>query len=99
MTYDFVRLDKLTGDKKKYKVVLKNKQTGREKSIKFGASGYDDFTITKNEEQKKAYLARHKSREDWTKTGVATAGFWSKHLLWSSSSIQQSLADVKRKYF
>lgn len=100
MPYAFVKLVKLSGEPKKYKVVLRNKQTERDKTIKFGASGMDDFTLTKNEEQKKAYIARHKSREDWSKSGVATAGFWSKHLLWgSSSSIQQNLAEVKKKYF
>ena len=29
MGYDFVKLVKLSGEKKKYKAVLKNKETGR----------------------------------------------------------------------
>ena len=33
---------------------------------------------------KERYLARHKEREDWTKTGIFNAGFWSKWILWGA---------------
>lgn len=99
MGYDFVKLVKLSGDKKKYKAVLKNKETGREKSVKFGATGYDDYTTHKDEERKNAYISRHKARENWTKSGVDTAGFWSRWLLWNKPSYRDSLADIKKRFF
>lgn len=42
---------------------------------------------------------KHKKREDWGKTGVDTAGFWSKNLLWNQPTIKASLEDIKKKYF
>ena len=96
--FEFLSLKKAEGDKK-YQVKLKNKSTGREKTIKFGAKGMDDFTKTKDEEQKKRYIQRHQKREDWTKSGIATAGFWAKGILWNKPTITASLAEIKSKYF
>ncbi len=105
--YDFVKLVKLSGSEKKYKAVLRNKDTGREKNVKFGASGMMDYTKYYKrdgkkiaDEKKAAYRARHsKAGEDWTASGVDTAGFWSLHLLWNKPSVEASLAEIKRKYF
>lgn len=101
MVYQFVRLEKLNGDKKKYMVVLKQNVKGvdKEKIIKFGQEGADDFTITKNEEQKKLYIDRHQKNENWTKTGISTAGFWSRWLLWNKKTINASLTDIKKRFF
>jgi len=99
MTYEFLGLTKANDSKHKYIAKLKNKTTGREKNVKFGAVGYDDFTITKNKEQKERYINRHKKNENWTKGGVDTAGFWSKNLLWNKPTITASLIDIKKKYF
>ena len=99
MGYEFIKLVKLSGEKKKYKAVLKNKETGREKSVKFGATGYDDYTTHKDEERKNSYISRHKARENWTKSGVDTAGFWSRWLLWNKPSYRDSLADIKSRFF
>lgn len=97
--YDFVSLKRANDGKKKYAVTLKNKTTGREKTVKFGAAGMSDFTKNHDEERKKSYIARHAKTENWTASGVDTAGFWSKHLLWSGSSVTSSLAAIKSKYF
>lgn len=98
MPYSFVRLEKLTGPKK-YAAVLMNTATKREKTVKFGAAGYEDFTTHKDEARKAAYISRHKAREDWTKTGVDTAGFWSRWLLWNLPTITASLTDIKKRFF
>ena len=85
---------------KKYKVVLE--QNGRQKTIHFGASGYKDYTTfsrLEREARKKAYIGRHKSREDWTASGIDTAGFYARWILWNKPSIQASLADMKRRFF
>ena len=94
--YEFLSLKPVVGDKK-YEVKLKNKKTNREKTIKFGAKGYTDFTKSKDEEQKKRYLARHKKNENWS--DPATAGALSRWILWNKPTIKASLADIKSKYF
>ena len=45
------------------------------KTVHFGATGYEDFTTSKDEKRKASYLAGHKTSEDWTLAGVDTAGF------------------------
>lgn len=97
--FEFKDLKVSKDGKHKYQVELLNTKTDRIKTVKFGAKGYTDFTKNKDEVIKNRYIARHKTREDWTKSGVDTAGFWAKHLLWSKPSIQESLKDVKSKYF
>lgn len=82
---------------KKYEVTLEQ-DTGREKTIHFGAAGMDDFTKTKDEEQKARYINRHKAKEDWRLSGILTAGFWARHILWNKPSVKESLADTKRRF-
>ena len=78
---------------KKFKVTLPD---GR--SVKFGARGYSDYTIHGDEERMKRYLTRHRSREDWTKGGIDTAGFWSRWLLWSKPSLEGAKKLMERKF-
>lgn len=83
------------------KYMVKIERDGREKTIHFGASGYNDYTsfpALQREARKKAYIGRHQSNEDWTASGVDTAGFWSKHILWNKTSVQASLADTRRRF-
>jgi hypothetical protein len=37
------------------------------------------------------YLTRHRKRENWSKSGKFTAGFWSRWLLWSKPSFKEAL--------
>ena len=91
-----LRVEKLSGDKHKYKAVFEG-EGGRERSTKFGASGMDDFTITKDVEQRDRYRTRHAKD---LKTGDPTrAGFLSYYLLWGdSSSLQKNIASYKSKF-
>ena len=82
---------------KKLQVKLES-ESGREKNIHIGAKGMDDFTKTKDEEQKQRYLDRHRAKEDWRVSGLMTAGFWSRYLLWNKPSLSASVADVKRRF-
>jgi hypothetical protein len=97
MKITFKRLVHSPIDGKKWRVVLLNEQ-GREHHVDFGATGYQDFTQHGEEVRKSLYILRHKSREDWAKSGVFTAGFWSRWLLWNKSSIRASLNDVKSRF-
>ena len=67
--------------------------------VSFGAKGYDDYTTHKDPERKKSYLARHAPREDWTLSGVGTAGFWSRWLLWNEPSLEESARDIERRFW
>lgn len=55
--------------------------------VNFGRQGYSDYTKHKDRERMERYLTRHRSRENWTRSGAKTAGFWSRWLLWSSPSL------------
>jgi len=60
--------------------------------------GASDYTKHKDEERKQRYIDRHKKNEDWTKTGVKTAGFYSKHVLWNKPTLQASIDDINKKF-
>ena len=36
--------------------------------------------------------------EDWTKPGVKTARFWSRHILWAKPTIKESIDDMNKKF-
>ena len=85
--------------RKDKKYVIVNQNEG--KAINFGQAGALDFTLHSEkdrEERKRAYRARHRSREDWGKSGIDTAGFWSRWLLWNKPTIKESISDIKKKF-
>ena len=82
---------------KKYKIVLVY-DDGKTKTINIGQEKADDYTKTGDEEAKKRYIARHKKREDWTKSGIKTAGFWSRWLTWNKKTLTASVADIKKRF-
>jgi len=80
---------------KKYKVIVNDGE--RKKTIHFGAKGYQDYTIHKNDDKKERYKKRHEGmNEDWD--DPFTAGFWALHALWNKKTLASSLADIKKKY-
>ena len=68
-------------------------ETPNGKIIHFGAYGYADYTIHRDDERKERYIKRHERREDWD--NPETAGFWSYWLLWNKPTIQKSIVDVE----
>ena len=82
---------------KKFDVVLAD-DSGKEHTVSFGAAGYSDYTIHKDPTRRERYLLRHKAREDWTRSGILTPGFWSRWLLWNLPTLEASLADVRRRF-
>ncbi len=92
-----VEVSKSDNSKKKYKIVL-TYDDGKTKTIHIGQAGADDFTKTGDEKQKDRYLTRHKKNENWGKSGITTAGFWSRWLLWNKSSLSASKKDIEKKY-
>lgn len=92
-----VEISKSDNSKKKYKIVL-HYDDGKTKTIHIGQAGADDFTKTGDEKQKQRYLTRHKKNENWNKSGITTAGFWSRWLLWNKSSLSASKSDIENKF-
>ena len=76
---------------KKLMAIFDNKKT-----IHFGAKGMDDYTISKDKEQKKRYLTRHKKNENWMICN--TAGSLSRWILWNKESKQASISDYKKRF-
>ena len=94
---DLVSITKDTDGKHKLVAIFKNKDTGRSKTVHFGAAGYTDYTVSKDKAKRELYLARHKPRENWD--DFTTKGSLSKHILWGdSTSLQKNIADFKKKF-
>ena len=97
-----VEFSQATAKNKKMKAVFyekdKDGKMKKKKTIQFGAKGMDDYTITKNKEQRARYRKRHtNSREDHN--NPMTAGSLSFHILWGSSkSKQANIRAFKRKF-
>jgi hypothetical protein len=66
------------------------------KKVHFGSAGMDDYTITKDEEQKERYLKRHK--KDLRTNDPMRAGYLSYYLLWNKPTLQESIKDYKKKF-
>lgn len=95
--YELVSIKPDDNKKNKMVATFKNKETNRSKTVHFGAVGYDDYTKTKDKEQRDRYLARHRARENWN--NPTTAGSLSANILWgSSTSVQQNIKAFKKKF-
>lgn len=68
--------------------------TGRH--VDFGRRGYSDYTIHKDHARMLRYLGRHRTRENWTRSGMYTPGFWSRWFLWSKPSIEGARRETQR---
>ena len=68
------------------------------KKVYFGAVGYSDFTIHKDEDRKNRYILRHEKNENWTKSGIDTAGWWSKWYLWSKPTKKEAYNYIKSHF-
>lgn len=87
-----IYLSKSDREGKKYMVEVDGK------TVHFGAEGYEDYTKHKDPERKKRYITRHKAKENWTKSGIKTAGFWSRWLLWGEPTISASIKAIENKF-
>ena len=80
---------------KKYKAVFRL-DSGRTKTIHFGAKGYEDYTMHHDKERKRRYLQRHAAREDFT--NPLTAGALSRWILWNKPTLRASIDDFCRRF-
>ena len=89
---EIVYLCKSNKPDKKYMVKIDNK------TIHFGAANMSDYRIHKNKDRKQNYIIRHQKRENWTKSGLKTAGFWSRWLLWGETTLSSSIKVIENKF-
>ena len=68
------------------------------KKVHFGATGYSDFTIHKDHDRMLRYTQRHKKNENWKKSGIYTAGFWAKWILWNKPTLLASIRDTEQRF-
>lgn len=79
---------------KKYKIVFDI--DGKKNTVHFGAKGYEDYTIHKDDKRKERYIDRHKKNEDWkdpTKPGTL-----SRYILWNKKTLADSFKDYVNKF-
>ena len=83
-----IRISESTRPDKKWMA----KVEGERKTVHFGQKGASDYTIHHNDARRASYIARHGSKEDWTRDGVLTPGFLSRWLLWEKRSLPAAIA-------
>jgi hypothetical protein len=83
---------------KKYQVTIVDLQRRTQRTVHFGATGYSDYTRHRDPERMDRYTQRHRARENWTRSGIYTAGFWSKWILWNKPSFAASIRDTARRF-
>lgn len=99
-----VRLIKSPKAGKKWRVYFQNATY-----VDFGAKGYSDYTLHKDPVRMRRYVQRHgglmnsknmslSRKENWTKRGIATAGFWSRWLLWSEPSLPKAKSYITKTF-
>lgn len=91
-----VVIKKSTNKNKKLMAIFYDINNKKIKTVHFGAYGYSDYTKHKNNNRKNAYIARHKSRENWNK--YMTPGALSRWILWNKKTLSKSLNDYKNKF-
>jgi hypothetical protein len=102
MSYKLLSLKEAKDNKHKYVVMLLDTTTNKKYKISFGAFGMNDYTLySKNddpekERHKRNYLNRHRKNEDWN--DIKSAGFWSRWILWSKPSVEESLKHTIKKF-
>jgi len=73
------------------------KDSGRTKTTHFGSAGMDDYTLTKDKEQRKRYRTRH--QKDLHTGDYTRAGYLSYYILWgNSTSRKENISAYKNRF-
>jgi hypothetical protein len=88
----FISLTPSTSEGKKYRIIFSNPP----KTIHFGSKGSSTYLDHKDIAKRKAYIARHRVNEDWTKIN---AGSLSRFILWgNSTSLRTNLLSYLNRF-
>lgn len=82
---------------KKFFIITKDN-----KRVYFGDTRYQHFTEGHlDDERKLRYIKRHQDKEEknWNKSGINTASFWSRFLLWNKPTLEASYKDIQKRFF
>ncbi len=90
-----VKISKSTKPEKKLMAVFQL-DNGRSRTTHFGSAGMDDYTKTKNKEQRERYLNRHRKRENWN--APMSAGALSRWILWNKETRGASITAYKKRF-
>lgn len=69
---------------------------GREKLTRFGTSSNFLLNKAKTEQDRQAYIARHRVRENFA--NPTSAGALSRYILWHTRSLRQNVADYRKRF-
>jgi hypothetical protein len=88
------------GPPKKFRAVL-TLDGGKICTVRFGhvspTDPRNDFPHHKDLARRRDYLRRHRAREDWSRAGACTAGFWSRWMLWGESEPTAIRDELQKK--
>ncbi len=91
-----VKISKSNKEGKKLMAVF-TMDNGRTKTTHFGSAGMDDYTKTKDKEQRKRYRQRHK--KDLQTKDPTRAGYLSWYILWGeSTSLRDNISSYKKRF-
>tara|TARA_R110002126_G_scaffold80830_1_gene199803 strand:+ start:379 stop:675 length:297 start_codon:yes stop_codon:yes gene_type:complete len=91
-----VVIKKSTTSGKKYTAIFYENDK-KIKTTHFGATGYSDYTLSKDKEQRDRYRNRHK--KDLRTGDYKRAGFLSYYILWgNSTSIRENIKLYKSRF-
>jgi len=100
-----IKLGPPTQKHKKFSVVFPDG-----KRTNFGDNRYQDYTQHGDKKRRASYISRHRARgsktrsgpkglENHTKSGMRTAGWWSRYLLWGDSpSISGNIRNIEKRF-
>tara|TARA_R110000824_G_scaffold82988_3_gene208079 strand:- start:278 stop:571 length:294 start_codon:yes stop_codon:yes gene_type:complete len=86
-----------TAKNKKWKAIFYNDEGKKIKTSQFGDNRYQDYTQSKDKEQRKRYRARHK--KDLAKGNYMSPGYLSFYILWGeATSLKSNINSYKKKF-
>lgn len=92
-----VKISKSDRDGKKMKAIFYEADGSKIKTTHFGQRNASDFTIHKDEDRKKRYLARH-TRNDENWNDYMSAGSLSRYILWNLPTLSASIFSYKKRF-
>lgn len=80
---------------KRYMITL-HFEEGRRRTVHFGSSEYDNYTIHKDPDRRARYIERHRRHENWR--DPTTPGFWSRWLLWEKPTLDGAIKALPQRF-
>jgi len=93
--YKLLSIEKSPRYLKKYVATFVDND-GNIKKTHFGASGYTDYTMSKNRLQAESYRRRH--RKDLETNDPTRAGFLSYYILWDTPDFHENIRRYKNRF-